>query len=211
MGLRDGSGQAAIPLAGHFERVVATDISARQIEAAARHPGVEYRAAPAEASGLPDAGVDLIAVAQALHWLDLPVFYEEVRRVGRPGAFIAAWTYGAPRFDREPLDLALQHFYEQIVGPYWPVERRLVETAYRTLDFPFREIEVPRFEMAADWSFAHLKEYLGSWSATARFRTERGFDPVEVYSPDLEAAWGTASQRRIEWPLTLRAGPVHSE
>ena len=42
------------------------------------------RVAPAEASGLPDHSVDLITVAQALHWFDLPNFYDEARRVLKP-------------------------------------------------------------------------------------------------------------------------------
>jgi hypothetical protein len=33
---------------------------------------------------LPDASADLVTVAQALRWLDLPNFYVEVRRVVRP-------------------------------------------------------------------------------------------------------------------------------
>src|SRR6266496_4940677 len=37
-----GSGQAALGLATHFERVVATDASAAQLAAARRHPRVRY-------------------------------------------------------------------------------------------------------------------------------------------------------------------------
>src|SRR5512139_2885206 len=46
-----GNGQAALGLAASFERVVATDASAAQIEHATAHPRVVYRVAPAEASG----------------------------------------------------------------------------------------------------------------------------------------------------------------
>src|SRR5205085_2841298 len=70
-----GSGQAAIGLAGHFEQVVATDASAAQLSAALAHPRVRYREAPADASGLPPRSVELVTVAQALHWLDRTSFY----------------------------------------------------------------------------------------------------------------------------------------
>src|SRR5699024_2347975 len=88
-----GNGQAALPLAERFERVVATDASAAQIEHATPHPRVEYRVALAEASGLPDRVADLVTVAQAAHWLDLDRFYGEVRRVAAPGAALALWGY----------------------------------------------------------------------------------------------------------------------
>ena len=70
-----GSGQAAVSLARHFRRVIATDISEEQIRHARAHPRIEYRAASAEASGLPDNSVDLVVSAAALHWFDLERFY----------------------------------------------------------------------------------------------------------------------------------------
>ncbi len=88
-----GSGQAARAMAGHVGRVIATDASERQIKNAAAHPRVEYRVAPAEQSGLDDHSVDMVTVAQALHWLDLDRFHTEVRRVVRPGGVVAAWCY----------------------------------------------------------------------------------------------------------------------
>ena len=42
-------------LAECFERVIATDASAAQLEHATPHPKVEYRQAPAEARGSPAA------------------------------------------------------------------------------------------------------------------------------------------------------------
>ena len=75
---------------------VATDASEEQIRHAQAHPRVEYRVAIAHASGLPPHSADLVTVAQALHWFDLPPFYAEVRRVLRPGGIVAAWCYGNP-------------------------------------------------------------------------------------------------------------------
>ena len=80
-----GNGQAAVALAGHLAHVVATDASATQIAAAVPHPRVEYAVRPASASGLPDRSVSLVTVAQALHWFDFDKFWNEVRRVLKPG------------------------------------------------------------------------------------------------------------------------------
>ena len=111
-----GSGQAAIGLADHFEQVEATDASAAQLAAALAHPRVRYRQAPADASGLPPRSVDLVTVAQALHWLDRPAFYAEARRVLVPGGVVAAWCYGLVELGAG-LDEPVHAFYEQTVGP----------------------------------------------------------------------------------------------
>lgn len=202
-----GSGQAAVELAQHFRHVLASDASTAQIAKAGAHPRIDYRVAPAEHSDLDAACVDLVTVAQALHWFDLDAFYAEVRRVLKPGGLIAAWSYGVFKAADETIDAPLQHFYHQVVGPYWPAERRHVENGYRELAFPFQAVPAPTFAMRADWTLAQLLGYLRSWSATARFIEAKGGDPVADLESLLGECWGDAQrQRRIEWPLTLLAG-----
>lgn len=202
-----GSGQAAIPLARRFNLVIATDISASMLQQLPRHPAVECRVAPAEASGLDDASVDLVTVAQALHWLETEKFYAEASRVLVPGGVLAVWTYGTQYLDEPALDSVLQRFYADIVGPYWPPERRHVESGYRTLSFPFPELEPPVLAMEELWSLAQLLGYVGTWSATQRFREMVGHDPVDQLGQDLARYWGEPSaSRRIRWPLSLRVG-----
>lgn len=202
-----GSGQAAVALAVRFGRVLGTDASAAQIAAAQKHPRVEYRVAPAEASGLPDASADLVTVAQALHWFDRPPFYAEARRVLRPGGLVAAWTYGASVLDDPRADAAHRRFYSDTVGPFWPAERGLVETGYRTIEFPFGEIDAPAFEMEADWPLSSFLGYVGTWSAVTRFHRERGYDPVAELGDELRRLWGNPeTPRRIRWLLAMRVG-----
>ena len=208
-----GSGQAAVGLASRFDRVIATDASAEQIGAATPHPRVEYRVAPAEASGLESESVDLVTVAQALHWLDRPAFFAEARRVLGSDGVIAAWTYGNPRLDDPQADFVLQRFSSETVGQYWPPERALVDSEYRRIDFPFAEIGPPAFEMEAQWTLPALLGYIGTWSATTRFRAARAHDPLTELSRELERFWGVPeTPRRIRWPLAMRVGrPVPSE
>ncbi|PZR76620.1 MAG: SAM-dependent methyltransferase, partial [Chthoniobacterales bacterium] len=96
-----GNGQAAIALASHFSRVIATDASAQQIANARQHDRVEYRVATAEASGLDDNSIDLITVAQALHWFDLPRFFSEATRVLKSRGAIAVWAYNLLQAGKE--------------------------------------------------------------------------------------------------------------
>jgi len=202
-----GTGQAATGLAAHFDRVVGTDLSPSLVRAAPRHPGVWYVAARAEASPLPAGWADLVTVAQALHWLDLPAFYDEARRVLAPGGVLAVWTYDTVRLEPPGLDEAVQRLYRNRLGGYWPPERALVETGYRSLPFPFAPLEAPRVAMTASWSLGELLGYLRTWSAVERFRAARGVDPVALAEPEIAAAWPLDRDRvAARWPLTVRLG-----
>jgi SAM-dependent methyltransferase len=202
-----GTGQAAIALASRFEEVLATDASAAQIGHAVAHPRVRYKVATAEASGLQDHSADLVTVAQALHWLDLERFYAEVRRVARPGAVFAAWTYSLADADTA-VDPLVEAFYAQM-EPWWPPERRHVEDGYRSLDFPFEPIAAPAFLIREAWPMERLLGYFGTWSAVNRCRKETGEDPLEALGEQLSALWGDPAQPRpVQWPLHLRIGRV---
>jgi SAM-dependent methyltransferase len=171
------------------------------------HPKIEYRVAPAEASGLSSASTDLVTVAQALHWLDIEPFYAEAERVLTPDGVLAVWAYGTQLLGDESIDNVLGRFYSDVVGPYWPVERRHVESGYRTLPFPFAELEVPTFAMEEQWTLPELLGYIGTWSATQRFREMLGHDPVDLLARELGPFWGNpGTVRQVRWPLSLRVG-----
>ena len=201
-----GSGQASAALAEFFGLVHATDVAPEQIAAARLHPRVRYSVAPAEHSGLPAESVDLVTVAQALHWFDVDAFYLEARRVARRGALLAVWTYPRPRFTDAVLDAALRHFYTEVVGPYWPPERRHVEANYSTLPFPFQELSHPAFGLDLQWSLEQVLGYVSSWSATARYIKQKGTDPVPLLHASLLPLWPREGDTvGLHMPLGLRA------
>jgi SAM-dependent methyltransferase len=203
-----GSGQLSTLLAEEFAHVYATDASAKQIENAIHNPQVRYACAPAETSGLDDQVADLIVAAQAAHWFDLPAFYREVRRVGRPGSVIALVSYGIVKID-EQLDSIIGRFYWDVIGAYWPPERKHVEDGYNSLDFPFGEIQAPDMAMSASWTLPDFIGYVNTWSAVAAMERAIGPEPRERFSYDLGEAWGPADEKRtIRWPLSFRVGKV---
>ena len=203
-----GNGQAAAGLAAHFADVVAIDLSLPQLARAAPVANVHYAAATAECLPLAARTVDLITIAQALHWFATDTFYAEARRVARPGAVIAAWSYGLARID-PAVDAVVDRLYRDVVGPYWPPERRLVESGYRDLLFPFEPIAAPAFAQHEQWSLPRLLTYLESWSAVQRCRDATSQDPLDAVRESLTDAWGNAqTSRPIEWPLALRLGRV---
>lgn len=201
-----GSGQAALGLAGRFKQVIATDASAEQIAYARPHPCVEYRVASAERSGLETASIDLVTVAQALHWFDIPAFFEEVKRVLIPGGLVAVWCY--PLFTIEPaIDRIVRRFYAEKLGLYWPPERKRVEEGYRSISFPFVEMETPAFQIESPVALSQLAGYLGTWSAVRRYIRERGEDPVALLVAELAPVWGDPDQPRLlTTPIRLRMG-----
>ena len=200
-----GNGQAATALAERFQRVVATDASPDQLSHAAQHPRVAYRVARAETSGLPAASCDLVTAAQALHWFDPAGFFAEARRVLRPLGAIAVWSYIDPEITDSRVNEVLQDFSRQVRGD-WPAERVLAETGYRTLDFPFAELEPPALHLELEPTAEELCGYLRTWSATWRYIRRTGNDPVTAVAERLEPLWPAGARKLLRWPLLIRAG-----
>ena len=198
-----GSGQAALALAGHFAQVVATDASLTQLVNARRTPGVHYLAMAAESAALGADTVDLVTVAQALHWFDRERFFAEVDHVLRPGGALAVWSYALVSID-PAIDAVLHRLYQDVLGSYWPAERRLVESGYADITLPYSEEPPPPFVMRTTWSLAQLGGYLSTWSAVGRYRAMVGADPLADTMYALGSIWGTSETRPIRWPLSVR-------
>ncbi|MCB1008980.1 MAG: class I SAM-dependent methyltransferase [Acidobacteria bacterium] len=199
-----GSGQAAIGVAERFRRVVATDLSEEQIGHAHPHPRVEYRVARAESSGLPDGAVDLVTVAAAAHWFDVPAFGAEAARVLRPGGLLAVWSYHAG-IAEAPFDRVFDRLYVDVLKPYFASGARYVDERYETLDLPGTPVAAPRFEIVCRWTLAQTLDYIGSWSATASYRRANGRDPVDAIRSELESLFDREpGERTLRLPIFLR-------
>ncbi len=199
-----GNGQAALALRPLFEKVIASDASEAQIQAAESDPKIEYFVSPAEASGLDGDSIDLVTVAQALHWFDIPGFFDEAQRVLAPGGVLAVWSYERCLVDPD-CDEVINELYANIVGSYWPPERKLVDDGYRNIELPMPSISSPDFAMKAHWSADEMLGYLLTWSASQRYLMEHGSDPVALIEDRLHAVWGGGS-REVSWPLNLKIG-----
>jgi hypothetical protein len=101
----------------------------------------------------------------------------------------------------------VDRFYEDVVGEYWPPERRYVEQAYRTLPFPWAEERPPPFQLVTEWSLEQAMGYFASWSSVQRFKdAHAGQDPLPALGSDLATLWPAGSTLRLNWPVHLRLG-----
>lgn len=203
-----GNGQVACCLADHFSRVLATEPSAEQLSHARAHPRVEYRQTKAEVSGIAAKSVDLIAAGSAVHWFDIPAFYQEVRRVAKPGAVIALWTYAPLLLGDSPLSEWIGDYAQGTVGEHWPSGKHLFFGEYKTLDFPFDEIETPPMELPVNWSLEQLYGWVTTWSATVLYEETLGHDPLEGAKEELLERWPVADGKTttLRLPIYWRVG-----
>lgn len=201
-----GNGQLTIQLARHFDKVLGVDPSADQLAHANAHPRVAYVCAPAERLPVAHRSARLITAAQAAHWFDLPRFYEEARRVAVPDATLALVSYGVLRLDEE-LEARFSRFYWNEIGPYWPAERKLVDTGYVDLPFPFEERTAPPMEIRKTWNLDEFLGYLSTWSAVRSLREAGREALLKDFAADLAGLWGDpARSREVRWPINMRLG-----
>ncbi len=184
-----GTGQLSTLLADEFDQVIATDVSSDQIENATARPQISYRVGAAERLDVADGGADLIVVAQAAHWFDLPAFYAEAARAAAPDCVLALVTYGVMEIDGAPNE-RFQKFYWDEIGPFWPPERRHVETRYPDLPFPVEEMPTPPLAIERHWSLDDLMGYIGTWSATKQVRAAGAEALIASAEAELRPLWG---------------------
>ena len=204
-----GNGQAAVKLAKYFDHVHATDPSPQQIRNAVRVANVEYAVGQAEESDLPAQSVDLIVVAQALHWFDLERFYGEARRVLKRNGKLAVvgydpWVYVSTEVDRTVAQTILEP-----IKPFWAKNDELVWDGYRTIQFPFTETRLPPIAIHLEWDLQQLLAYLCSLSATRTAIRELGDQFIHQAQVTLESVWGDpSSKKRAVMPLHTRYGQL---
>ena len=199
-----GNGQAAIILAQHFKKVVATDISQKQIDNAAKADNIVYSIAGAENARFENNSFDLIVVAQAAHWFNFEKFYSNVNQFLKDECIIALVGYGIHSINLD-IDEIVNLFYSETIGVYWDAERRHIEQHYKTIPFPFKEIPIPETQMAFDLSFEAFIGYLNSWSAVQHFKNKNNYNPVEIIEEPLKKIWGEGF-RQISFPVFYRVG-----
>lgn len=202
-----GNGQSAVQLANYFEKVIATDISAKQLEQAEQKSNIIYKVAPAEASGIDTGTVDLVTVAQAIHWFDFDQFYTEVKRVAAAEAHLAVWCYSLLRIDKN-IDKIIDDYHFNKLATYWDAERKYVDEGYASIPFSFQKIDTPHFEMVKYWTLEDLQGYLETWSAWQKYLSVNNSNPVLPLIEMIRPFWKTGEAQKIIFPIHLLLGVI---
>ncbi|XP_021746980.1 putative methyltransferase DDB_G0268948 isoform X2 [Chenopodium quinoa] len=215
--------QSYTQLAELYKNVVGTDISATQLECAPELPNVKYIQTPqilsvndVEQMIAPESSVDLITVAQAMHWFDLSKFYEVVRwALKKPNGIIAAWCYTTPLVNEE-VDAVFWPFYKGFSGPGWEETTKAVDDKYRSIHFPFEPVDgladTGPFEFKNEkvMSLEDYFAYIRSWSAYNAAK-EKGVEMLTDEQVErLKHAWMNdgKNEKVVKFPVYLRMGKV---
>ncbi|KAK4549158.1 hypothetical protein LTR36_007616 [Oleoguttula mirabilis] len=151
-----GPGKAVWDLLNYFDRCIGCDAGAEMIEQAkkdAARLGVTDRAAfvlaPAESCAdtlaqpnFPPASADVITVAMAAHWFDLPAFYASAAQALRPGGTLAMWTassyYCHPAVpNHEAIQRILTELEDGHLADYMAEGNKLTRGGYEQLPLPW--------------------------------------------------------------------------
>ena len=88
-----GTGRLTRHFAGRVERVAAVEPNRAMLvyaeETLKDFSGCTFIEAPAEATGLPNAFADIVTIGQAVHWFDPEPARREIRRILKPGGWLA--------------------------------------------------------------------------------------------------------------------------
>ena len=201
-----GNGQAAYALAPHFKKVIATDISEKQLLLAKPHPNIQYQISPAEHTNFPDNSFELITVAQAYHWFKFDAFEKEVKRVAKKNAVIAVWGYNLFSTNDVAINALIKRFYTEIVGPYWDAERKYIDDNFNTVPFNFTPLPTKDFFIKTVWSKDDVVGYLNSWSAVQHFIDDKKYNPVDDIVNDLDILWKDV--KTVTFPVFLKLGRI---
>ena len=201
-----GSGQLTQLLAPHFDAVVATDISAHQLQHAPYFENVSYQVQSAEHTSFAEQSFDLITVAQAIHWFDFDGFYAEVLRTLRPEGILAVIGYGLIQLQQPELQGCIERLYFKTLTGYWDAERRYIDEAYQTIPFPFEEIATSELSMSFQWSAAQLLDYLNTWSALKHYRAKNSDDPLFEFKAFFALDDHVNQLFELKFPIFLRLG-----
>lgn len=209
-------------VAEHYDQVIATDTSKGQIEHGIPHPRIRYLHTPLSLSEDElvnmvggENSVDLVIVATAIHWFDIPKFYSVVRRVLRkPGGVIAVWAYGDiigvnPEFN------ALQIRYRESAMPYWGPGVKYIFEEYKNLPFPFQSVGLGeegnplKLSLTREMNFGTFVGWMRSSSAAGTAK-EKGVDLLpEVVVREFEKAWGGPDLvRTVTYNVFMIAGKL---
>ena len=166
-----GSGQSTFLLCDYFTKIVGLDISETQIQQAKLKSGedksaVEFIVGNAHDLPFESSSVDLLTCAMAWHWLDAEKFYDEAKRVLKPGGCLAIYGHGVIVKDNERIKNAFDLFHDALIPTDSLGEENMhVLNNYEGVEIPFSQTQRIDFSVPQKSSIDQLLGFLSSVSA----------------------------------------------
>jgi len=166
-----GAGEATKHLVPYYKIIYGIDVSSSMLENAPKHPNINYSIGAVEATKLPNESIDLVLVAQALHWFDFEKFFIELDRILKPGGTFAVIGYPLNRFSNNTLaNEVIQKFFYQTLEGCWSERRRILDQEYADVPFIYKEtLRKHRFFNTKSMSIENYVRYIGTWSAVQTY------------------------------------------
>ncbi len=200
-----GNGQVARHLVKFFQSVEASDMSENQIEHAYRHERINYSVQKSESTVFPDSCFDLICVAEAIHWFDIPKFYDEVKRTLKPGGLFSCWGYNSVRCEKSVNEI-VKEILLSAIKPYSSHKNKMIRDRYETIGFPFKKIDVPEFKMIMNWNMDQFLNYVRTWSGYKIYRRENTHNLLAELEERLSEVWEQGTVKNFDMGFFMLAG-----
>jgi len=223
-----GNGQAAFDLRTYFDKVIAMDIQESQIKQAFKgFDNIQFIEGSAENICLDANSIDLVCVAQALHWFDTVKFYKEAHRVMKDTGTLALWGYDLCHITSKKSEyknnaeraskVVLELYKNSELAKYWDNRRFLIDNHYVTIapnnhndEKIWKNVTRINMTMSKQWKLDDVVKYISTWSAYNTYMREKkvdrgcSLDPCVMIEKQLLEIYGTNdAEVNITWPIFL--------
>ena len=118
-----GTGLSTTIWRGRASRVVGMDLNTNMLRRARPGPGVDFRLAAANDTGLPSGSADIVTCSQSFHWMNPRATIPEIARILRPGGVFAACDYALPPIIDPRVDPPFTRLFRWAGVPDLPEEK----------------------------------------------------------------------------------------
>ena len=170
-----GSGQSTFYLRDTFKQVTGVDISKAQIERANSKckaeniDNVTFRVANGMELPFENESIDVVTIAQAVHWLDTNKFFAECKRVLKNKGCLAVYGYGNVHIVNERCNALISNFYRNSLKGCWHKARYHIDNEYRSIELPFSNTHRIDLTMPYETSLEAFIGYLSTWSGYQKY------------------------------------------
>ncbi len=190
-----GNGQVCKGISKYFNKVYGIDINSEQIKNAYQNNNIEYHIGTLESfikdKHIEENSIDVITIAQALHFLDIDNFFYKSKSILKSNGIIACWVYVYPTCENNEITNLLDFCYNNILNEYWEDFRKIANNKYKNINFPFEELHIPNEYKFIEkiWNKTQLLEFMNTWTAVSKALQITGKNPIESIMDKLNNIW----------------------